>query len=401
MKNIAVIGAGASGIMAALTAAEDKSNKVFLFERQARVGRKLAATGNGRCNLTNTGAAPGNYHGRQPDFVVPALEAFPPRRVIELFEELGLVMTEQYGGRVYPLSDSANSVVDVLRFALEARGVMLITAAECTVGPGKGGGFTVKAGDEKYHCDKAIIACGGKAGGKLGGVSSGYDILRSFGHSLVPLYPALVPIETDSDYPRSLKGIRAEAEIMLSRGGKEICRSRGEIQFTDKGVSGPAAFDISREASTGGGDITINLAYMHSQEHIARLLSARAEQQPEMECGSIFTGILHSRLGLVIVKYCGLKPSAPAKTLSEKDIARLAEGCMSFKLHVSGTGSFENAQVTAGGINTREFDPNTMQSRLVPGLYACGEVLDIDGDCGGYNLQWAWASGALAGRLGD
>lgn len=400
MKTVAVIGGGASGIMAALSAAEDRENRVILIERQARIGKKLLATGNGRCNLTNTLACPESYSSGTGGFAAPALEKFPPLSAIGYFRSLGLMTSEQYGGRVYPLSDSAASVLDVLRFALDAAGVELIAGEEVRSAAKSRAGFTVFTPSRAVECDALIIACGGKAGGKLGGVSCGYELLKSFGHSCTKLYPALVPILTDTDYPRSLKGVRAPAGIELCRGERILARSRGELQFTETGVSGPAAFDVSREAAVEGGSLVISFLPDCTEEEIASMLLNRQRLSPALDAGSIFAGMLHSRVGLAVVKSCGIRPSAEAGSLNAGEIRSLSRAVNSFRLQVRGTAGFDAAQVSVGGIDTAEFRPDTLESRLVRGLFACGEVLDVDAPCGGYNLQWAWSSGRLAGRLG-
>ena len=399
-KTVAVIGGGASGMMAALTAAEDKNNQVVLFERQARVGRKLLSTGNGRCNLTNTGAEIGRYHGEETAFMLPAMSGFSPEQVVEYFSALGLVCTEQYGGRVYPLSDAAGSVLDVLRFALDAAGVDVRTAVSITGIRKQGEKYLLTDDGGSTAADAVIIACGGMAGGKLGGVKDGYELLAALGHRRTKLYPALMPVFTGTDYPRSLKGVRAEVRMTLHMPGGRTAQSRGELQFVEKGISGPATFDISRCAAVEGGKVVIDLLPPLSAEEVEKRLRLRCSLSPEKEAGCAFAGMLHSRLGMAVVKYAGIKPSDMISSLTEGDISRLADSAKNFTLPVTGTDSFENAQVTAGGIATRDFDPETLESRLAPGVFACGEVLDIDGDCGGFNLQWAWASGRLAGRLG-
>ena len=388
---IVILGGGASGIMAALTAAEDKSNTVTLLERQARIGRKLLSTGNGRCNITNTNPSDGHYHGNQASFANYAIGNFDARESMAYFSKLGLLTVEQYGGRVYPLSDSANSVVDVLRFTLESRGVCVHTG-ECVKSVRKTGDtFSIVTDRDSYKSDRLIVACGGKAGGKVGGVSDGYDILKSFGHKCTKLYPALVPISTENEYTRSLKGVRCDARITLN--GQT---SYGELQFTENGVSGPAAFDISRTATIEGGTLMIDL--LPYVENLVPMLQGRREVFPNLESGNLLTGILHNRLAVVMVKYSGIRPSVPIAELSDAQIEKIVSDCHCFRLKIKGTGNFDSAQITVGGIATIGFDNKTMQSKLVPGLYACGEVLDIDADCGGYNLRWAWASGRLAGK---
>ena len=214
MKTVAVIGGGAAGLMAAYAASRSGEDRVILYERQARVGRKLLATGNGRCNLTNLNATVSNYHGQNPAFVRPALEALNVHDTLELFGSLGLLTVEGEGGRMYPLSDSANSVLDVLRFAIDAAGVETKAGAPVTAVSRTKKGFMVETEGGKDYADKVIVACGGCAGSKLGGVTDGYTILQSLGHSRTALYPALTQITSDSPYPRSLKGVRAQAAIL-------------------------------------------------------------------------------------------------------------------------------------------------------------------------------------------
>ncbi len=401
MRTVIVIGGGASGLMAALTAAREAQNRVLLLERQQRPGRKLLSTGNGRCNLTNTGASIKNYHGEDASFAQSALARFTPEDTLAFFASLGLLTEEEYGGRVYPLSNSANSVLDVLRFALDAAGAELHTSCRVERVRREKGGFAVDCGNERFFADALIVACGGAAGGKLGGVTDGYEILKSLGHSRTKLYPALTPILTAPEYPRALKGVRADAAVTLRQGRRVLAESAGEVQFTDTGVSGPAVFDVSRAAAVCGGGAEIGLDFFRRREtgELLAMLRARRDALPELEAGELLCGMLHNRLGRMCVKYAALSGGAPLRTLADEELARVLAVCRDFRLEVRGTAGFDAAQVTAGGISTAQFDPETLQSRLVGGLYACGEVLDIDGDCGGYNLQWAWASGALAGRL--
>ena len=388
---------------AALTAVR-LGHEVTLYERQARVGRKLMATGNGRCNLTNTGAGPSNYHGEAPDFVRPALEAFPSEAALDFFRGLGLLAREEWGGRVYPLSNSANSVVDVLRQALDAAGVELIAGDRVRELRRAGSGYSVttESGDKRSF-DAVVVACGGLAGEKLGGGRDGYELLKALGHTRTALRPALVQITTEPMYPRSLKGIKADCALrVLSRGGL-LASSCGELLFTETGVSGPAAFDVSRAVSEAGDakmELEIDFLRDYTSEEVLAHLQNRVKTAPELPASELLTGSVHNRLGRMLIKYADVEASAPLSALSERELRTVAGACKRFKLPVRGTEGFANAQVTAGGIRTSEFDPRTLESRLCPRLFACGEVLDIDGDCGGYNLQWAWSSGVLAGHLG-
>ena len=396
---VTVIGGGAAGMMAALTAAE-QGNRVLLLERQNRVGRKLLATGNGRCNLTNLNQSPECYHGAHPAFLAPAMEAFGAPDALEFFEALGLLTVAEDSGRVYPLSDQAGSVVDVLRFALEAAGVELRTEFDVTAIKQTKTGFKISSLSESILTDKVILCCGGMAGGKLGGTRSGYELLQSFGHSLTKLYPVLVQLKTDNTWVRSLKGVRADAAVTLKRGVEALAESAGEVQFADYGVSGPAIFEISRAASSAKGELSVHLDLLRNLDfnQVQNIIRQRQQSMPTLTLENLLTGMVHNRLGRTVLRYAGYDLNAPVSSLKPNDIKKIAGALGDFALPITGNMGFDGAQVTAGGIRTDEFRPDTLESKLVPGLYAAGEVLDVDGDCGGYNLQWAWASGRLAGK---
>lgn len=407
-QTVLIIGGGAAGMLAALTALEDPNNTVLLSERQARVGRKLLSTGNGRCNLSNRHAAPVHYHGRQPDFCRYALEQFPVADTLAFFSDLGLETVTEPDGKIYPRSNTANSVLDVLRYALEHPRLHLLSGDGVADLRKKGSTFSVTftSGEKRSDINKVILACGGAAGSKVGGVLDGYKLAKALGHHRTALYPSLVQIKTDPTYPRSLKGVKTDAHLRLCRGKTVLAENEGEILFTEYGVSGPAVFEISRQAAIGGEGLTLHLDLWaeKSHEEICSHLARRCRSKAgcagsEQTAGCIFAGVLHSRLGQVVAKAAGLSPAVPLGSLQAADLDALAAQCKDFPLPVTGTCGFDQAQVTAGGLDTAEFDPHTLQSRLVSGLYACGELLDIDGDCGGYNLQWAWSSGRLAGKL--
>lgn len=393
-----VLGGGASGMTAAIAAAE-RGAEVTLLERQARLGRKLAATGNGRCNLTNLHAAQGCYHGEDPDFCRPALERFGVSDTLNRFRGLGLLTVSEPSGRIYPYSDQANSVLDVLRFSLERLGVRVVTGCEVKKIWARRDGYLLKTAAGDFQGDRLIVAAGGAAGGKLGGGDMGYKLLESLGHRCTKLYPALVQLMVEDGATRALKGVRAQAAVEAWKGKTLLARSEGEVQFTETGVSGPAVFEISRSASVNGPGLLLRLDFTPhlERDELTALLAARREAFPALTGDELLTGMLHNRLGRVLVKNAGIAASAQLAALDGGALARTAETVKGFSLVCSGTQGFDSAQVTAGGMVTADFDPHTMQSRLRPGLYACGEVLDVDGDCGGFNLQWAWSSGRLAG----
>lgn len=401
---VLIIGGGASGMMAAITAAQDPANRVTVLERQARVGRKLLATGNGRCNLTNRNLTLDNYHGADPAFVEKALKSLSVEDTLDVFRHLGLITVTEDTGRVYPLSDQAGSVVDVLRFALEALGVELICGCEAASVKKKARGYQVTAvSGETYYGDKLIVAAGGCAGGKLGGTTGGYQLLQALGHSCTALHPSLVQLKTEPTWVRALKGVRADGKAVLKVGGHSVAATEGEFQFTDFGLSGPAAFDLSRAVSTAGnGEITVLLDFLRSYNkgQLMELLQERRERFPQLPTEELLTGMLQTRLGKTIVRRAGLNLTAPLEVVTDRELEAVLALARCYPLQVTGTMGMDAAQVTAGGIATGQFRPDTLESRIAPGVFVCGEVLDIDGDCGGYNLQWAWSSGYLAGKLG-
>jgi len=397
MKEIIIIGGGASGMAAAIRAASRPGNRVTLLERQSRVGRKLLSTGTGRCNLTNLEAAPAAYHGEDPAFAAAVLAACPPERVLEFFAGLGLRTVTEYGGRVYPASDHAGSVLDVLRLELERENVNLLTGVAAERITRRGNGFRVAWAGGGMDCDRVIVACGGCAGSKLGGVMDGYTLLKSLGHSRTALYPALSQLRTAPDYPKALKGVKVDATLRLKRGDRLLAETSGDVLFTETGLSGTAAFALCR-AAAGQEGLTASLCFCDGEEAaLLADLEARQRRWPALPANQLLTGAVHSRLGQMLCKYAGISGGDTAADIPPALLRALARSLKEFALPVTGVSGFETAQVTAGGVRCGEFDPKTMESRLVPGLFACGEVLDVDGDCGGFNLQWAWASGLLAG----
>lgn len=395
---IGIIGAGASGMAAAISAAENENVQVVLFERQSRVGRKLQATGNGRCNLTNLHACAGTYHGENSDFTTPALQRFGVEETLRWFDSLGLYTVTESSGRVYPYSDQANSVVDVLRFALEKPNIRLMTCFEVTKVKYCAPGFSVESSKEAVFCDKLIVACGGLAGTKLGGSMSGYQILVKLGHRCTKLRPNLVQLRADWHGCASLKGVRANCLAQIFHNGNLHAKSCGEIQFTEHGLSGPVIFEISRDVCHEKGQWTCKLDLLPQLSYPQLLSLLQRRKETSMTAEELFTGILHNRLGRVVTKEAGISFHAPIRMLEDWELEKACRCAKELSVLLTEPMGMDSAQVTAGGITTADFDEHTMQSRIVPGLFACGEVLDIDGDCGGYNLQWAWSSGRCAGE---
>ena len=398
MMVVAIIGGGASGMAAALAAAENENNQVILLERQARVGRKLQATGNGRCNLSNIHAENRGYHGQNLDFVRNAISAFSPSDTLKWFASLGLFTVTEDSGKVYPYSDQANSVVDVLRLSLVKENITLKLGYEVAKIQKTEKGFRITNGEEAISCDKLIVACGGLAGSKLGGTMSGYKLLAKLGHRSTKLRPSLVQIKSAWPELPSLKGVRTNCHIEILHNGEIYAQSIGELQLTEHGISGPVVFEISRDVCAAPGKWTAKLDFLPdvSMERLEAELQRRRETNLPME--ELLTGILHNRLGRVLTKTAGIKGKQMASQISNAELREVLQAVKALELTLTEPLGMDSAQVTAGGVLTDGFDPDTMESKLIPGLYACGEVLDIDGDCGGYNLQWAWSSGRCAGH---
>ena len=400
LSNIAIIGGGASGIFAAIAAAENPASTVTIYERGGRIGRKILATGNGRCNMTNINAAEENYHGANPGFVRDTINTFWVSQTLDMFSQMGVLYKIEDDGRsaangkVYPYSDQASSVLDTLRRELDRRGVIVKCNFDVQTVKKNNGGFVIRSyKGETVRADKVIIAAGGKAAPDLGSNGGGYAILKSFGHHITGLHPSLVQLKTDGDTAKKLKGIKVNANVTLG-GFTEY----GEVLFTDYGLSGPAVFSLSSRLD-GHKSITLDIMPEYSYSEITDMLSERRKSLCGIPLEEFFTGMLNKRVGQLILKTVTNSPlSRKSESLSDAEIRKTAAMIKKWEFEISGTLSWNNAQVTKGGAYTSEFNPETMESRLVKGLYASGEVLDIDGDCGGYNLQWAWSSGYIAGK---
>ena len=392
-----IIGGGASGLIAACALAR-KGRRVVLLEKQDRVGRKLLSTGNGRCNLTNLNAGAGDYHGSR-QAAQAALRAWPPKKVMDWFNSLGIPCVADEAGRVYPMSRQAASVLDALRLGCAEAGVEIRTGFRVKTLRRAAEGFEAlpETGEPvRAHC--ALVCTGGLAAPKLGACGDGYRLLEALGHRIAPRFAAIAALKASPEPVRGLKGIRAEGEIALLAEGELLRAERGELLFAESGVSGIAAMQLARsanEALRGGKRCEVRLNFAPDVA-AGDLIRHRAEQLPRRSLEDFLNGIVPKRLGQSLVKAAGLPMGMAAGELNGKQIAALAEALGGWSLPVVGVQDFDQAQVTAGGASLKDFDVRCMQSLRVPGLFAAGEVLDVDGDCGGFNLQWAWSSALLA-----
>lgn len=402
--DLAVVGGGASGMAAAIAAGQDKrgggqQNKIVILESNSRVGKKLLATGNGRCNLTNMGADASRYHG-DADFLPSVFKQYSPGKIIEFFNSIGLVCREQEEGRVYPYNLQASAVLDILRLQLEQLGVETICEFKVTGLKKIKDGFLIFSSDRRLSARKVVLASGGMAYPQLGADAGGYDILKSLGHHCTVLYPALVQVTSDPKRSKPLKGVRSFANAVLLAGGQAIRTVSGEVQFTEHGLSGICIFELSRFIGEllGKKELVISLDLMpeYSLKQILEILR-RHSKLKSLPSADLLNGCLNKQLGSEVIRQA--LPNRPrlARELNERDLTAVAGMIKNFWFRVTGTLSWRDAQVTAGGIPLREVD-QSLESKCCPGLYLAGEILNIDGDCGGFNLHWAWCSGLLAGH---
>lgn len=398
---VGIVGGGAGGLISAIEIKRNSNFEVIIFEKMDRVGKKILATGNGRCNYTNINASSKNYYSIEKGFVDFALKEFDVQSTINFFNELGVFPREEKEGKLYPFSEQATAILDCLRNEIERLKVEVRTSFKVEKVKRQGKGFKVIGEDgESVYCDKVIIASGGCASPSLGSDGSGFKILESLGHSVSKLAPVLVQIKTDVSDIKGLKGIKFDGNVSLLQRDKLIGSCFGEVLFTEYGLSGPPIFQLStKTAFRKNLKISIDFMSEYSPKEVYDILENRKENLSHLNMEAFFSGLLNKRIGNVVAKRAGIeKLSFPVSKLERQLLWKMASIIKDFELEVVGVKGFSNAQVTAGGVYSLEFDKKSMESKIVKGLYACGEVLDVYGDCGGYNLQWAWSSGRLAGR---
>lgn len=399
MKNdVIIIGGGAAGLCAAVAVKQkNPALSVRLIEALPRVGKKLAATGNGRCNITNKNIIKERYHGKNTDFAVYALSRFRGKKIEEFFHSIGVdfVFEEDKG---YPASLQAASVVDCLRFAAEESGVIICTETKVTNIQLSGGLYKVIAGNLNFLTKNVIVAAGLLSGGdRLGSDGQMLALLKKAGFKTVKAYPAIVQLKTEPEIVRQLKGVKVNSLVSLKSDNKLLRQEYGEVLFCDYGLSGPPILQVSGAAvKAQKAVISLDLIPEKSLEALTNELCERIKLLKSRSTDEFFTGIINKRLGQVIIKSAGYRLNTPVSSLDNSSAKKIASLIKDFRFNITGNTGFINSQVTSGGLDTEQFDPKTMMSRNYKGLYAIGEILDIDGDCGGFNLQWAWSSALCA-----
>jgi len=397
---IAVIGGGASGLMAAITA-KKSGKEVVILERKDRILKKVLITGNGRCNITNVNADISNYFGGNIFSVENILNKFTPQDTMDFFNGLGIVCNEENRGKVYPLSGQASSVVDALRFEAEKLGIKIET--EFYVRKIEKDGFKFKIYSEdkkKIEAGRVILAAGGQSYPELGSNGSGFELAKELGHSVTKLSPSIVQLKTEKNQVKGLQGIKTDVAVTAYGDNKKICTYDGELLFTDYGISGNVVFNISFVMPLYK-NVEFEIDFMEKFDYneLYEMLKERKKIMSHLTMENYFNGMINKKLGQFLSKVSGIeKLSKPVKDLSDSDIRKLCTVLKKYRVKILETTGFKNAQVTAGGVSLDEVNTETLESKIVKGLYFSGEVLDVYGECGGFNLQWAWASGHIAGE---
>lgn len=400
MNRVAIIGGGASGLFAAIVAAKNGA-EVTIYERSNRVGKKLLATGNGRCNFTNTKLDSSYYHGSGKGVVKSVLESFSVQDTLDFFDDLGIFPYFGEDGKVFPNSLQASSVLDVLRYECEKLGVEEQTDEYIVKLRKTKDGFDIITNKEIYEAKNVIVCTGGMAGSQFGCDGSGYKFAKDFGMKVSSPFPALVQLKCNDAFLKRISGVKFEGTVKILSIDKSIPSRYGEILFTDYGISGPPILQMSRHAIdmlNDGKEVTISLDMFneYSEEEVYSILRKRFNSDKNLVDSMI--GLVNKKLIPVLLSFAIKEyKSKKCSSVVNSEIRDLARTLKDFRLHVSGSKSWNQAQTTAGGVIINEIDIETMKSRKVDGLYFAGEVIDTDGDCGGYNLQWAWSSAYIAG----
>lgn len=402
MKKIAIIGGGAAGLMAALFASRAGAD-VTVYEHNSGVGKKILASGNGRCNIINTTASADDYAGSDPSFVAYALKQLSFGYFETFCRSIGLLLDVKEDGRCYPLSNEAKSVLLALTRAVSDAGAKILTDTNVTALSKKENGFIVQTDRENKSYDKVLIATGSEAAPQLGATGDGYSFARAFGHEILPTYPSLVQLHLNSKIPAKMAGIKTVAEVSLFIDGKQREKIQGDILFAAYGISGLAILDISQKASYALMNrqrvaLSINLLPRYERQELSAILDKLFASVPRYPVDTVLSGLIPAKTAHCLLDDAAVPPAMPVSALSQKEIKKLVHLIQEWKFDVIDTHGFKHAEVSGGGVATAQVNNKTMESKLVQGLYFAGEVLDIVGKRGGFNFHFAWASGMIAGK---
>lgn len=405
MKDVIIIGGGPAGILCAAAIKENAKEmvNVTIVERLEKIGKKILATGNGKCNFTNKNLSPRRYNN--PKFVTPTLSKYGYKEIVEYLESIGLLSKEISEGRMYPYTESATTVLEVMRMHLNRLGVNVKTNYEVNKVVEKNGRYLVYNKNQRNYyleCDYLVFACGGASAPVLGSNGSGYGLLKPFKVKVTDIYPGLVGIKSDITTLKVLNGLRFKCNVSVYEKKTKSCVwiEYGEVQFKGDGISGIVVMEASTFMARHLGNYVINLDLMPeaSLDDTVRMLNIRKELFESSEVLNLLTGMLPKMLGQVILKKASIDMNSYIINLTKANITKIAGLIKAFPLDVKGDYGFERSQVTVGGVSVTEVDNETLEIRKMPNAYVCGEIIDVDGECGGYNMQWALASGYLVGK---
>ena len=402
MKHIAIIGGGASGLMAALFAARSGAN-VTVYEHNTGVGKKILASGNGRCNIINTTVSHEDYAGSDPQFVTYPLKQMNFHYFQSLCHSIGLLLDIKEDGRCYPLSNEAKSVLIALKSAVTDAGATILTECAVTDVSKDREGFIVTSHNDKRRYNRVLIATGSQAAPQLGATADGYAFARSFGHEIIPTYPSLVQLHLNSKNHPKMAGVKTTAEVTLFIDNKSNMKVTGDILFAAYGISGLAILDISQRASYAllhkqRVSLTLNLLPQFDTQTLTNALEKLFAAIPRQSIQNALCALLPAKIVTYLLDDAAIALTTQVSALNPKEIKRLSHLIGEWKFDVTDTHGFKHAEVSGGGVSTAQINNKTMESKLVEGLYFAGEVLDIVGKRGGYNFNFAWASGIIAGK---
>ncbi|MDY6064831.1 MAG: NAD(P)/FAD-dependent oxidoreductase [Finegoldia sp.] len=393
---VSIIGAGASGMMTAVLL---KQNNIDckVYERNDKIMKKIYATGNGRCNFTNVNLSYKNFHGKNPKFTLGALNKFDNKATVDFFNQMGIVEVELEDGKLFPQSLQASSIVRQFELLSDHLDLDIDFNSFVSFIEKKGDKFYVKANGKVEECDALVLATGSKTYPKSGSDGNGYRLSKKLGHSITEIHPGIVQLRLKGDSFEKMSGTKFRAKVTLLSNGKKIKSFTQEVLFTDYGISGPAILQVSGEAireRLKGAEvlISIDLLYDQSLDEVFSYLIYQAGINSYKSIADLMVGLINDKLIGDILKQASIDEVIKAGELSNQKLRDLSYSLKNFNFEVESYKDDDSGQVTCGGVATDEIDPKTMGSKLVKNLYIVGELMDIDGDCGGYNLQWAWSS---------
>ena len=391
-----IIGAGAAGLCAAITAAKARKS-VTLLEQNSKIAKKILVSGNGKCNIDNKYISTKRFHGQNPNFIEEVLKEYDFVVVEKFFTSIGLELVEGKEGKMFPMSLQASSVVELLEYEAKRVGVQIICDCTVTSISKEADTFTVATTQGTKSCEKLLLASGSPAAPQLGGSNSGYAFAAKMGHSLIPRHPSLVQLCSEETWVKECAGVKIAGLAQLYANGEYITEKKGDLLFTNYGISGLAILDLSREVSTRLAsydycELNLDLMPELSKEKLGNLLLNRIQKESEKPMALWLQGIINKKLISVILSQSKCKAKIESD-LNRKEIGKLVYAIKNLKLSINDTKGFKGAEVTTGGIDTTEVNPQTMESKLVPNLFFAGEILDVDGDRGGFNFHFAWVTG--------